>query len=89
MKPSRRATRIAIANKPKKAKSRSVNISHALDADLHEQLEEFAAAQGVSKSSIVEFALRMFFERGYDSRLGRLLQRVGLVQRRKPPAVRP
>jgi Ribbon-helix-helix protein, copG family len=74
--------------KPKQAISRSVKISHTLDPDLHEQLEEFAAAKRISKSSIIEDALRIFFERGYDSRLGRLLQRGGLVKPRKP-AVEP
>ena len=88
MKP-RKAPRIAAANKPKQAISRSVKISHALDVDLHEQLEEFASTERVSKSAVIEFALRRFFERGYDRRLGRLLHRGGFRQRRTPPAVRP
>ncbi len=88
MEPSRRVSRAANAQEPRRWTRRSAQVSHTLDPDLNEHLEDFASSERISKNSIIEFALRVFFERGYDSRLGRLLQRGGIGPHRKPP-VRP
>lgn len=63
-------------------------VSHTLDPHLAGHLEEFAFRQRLSESSVIEFALRIFFRKGDDERLGRLMRRSGAGRRRKTIAKR-
>lgn len=58
-------------------------VSHTLDVDLADRLEEFAFRQRFSESAVIEFALRRFFEGGADDELGGVLRQSGAGRRRK------
>jgi hypothetical protein len=60
-------------------------ISHTLEVDLAERLEQFAFMQRISESSVIEFAVRQFFRKGNDTQLGSLLRRNGAGRRRLKP----
>lgn len=64
-------------------------VSHTLDSGLAERLEEFAFMQRISESSVIEFALRLFFRKGDDTHLGGLLRRNGAGRRRRRAAHTP
>lgn len=58
-------------------------VSHTLDVDLADRLEEFAFRQRFSESAVIEFALQRFFEMGDDDKLGGVLRDSGAGRRRK------
>ena len=58
-------------------------VSHTLDVDLADHLEEFAFRQRFSESAVIEFALRRFFESGADEELGGILRESGAGRRRR------
>lgn len=58
-------------------------VSHTLDVELADRLEEFAFRQRFSASAVIEFALRRFFEGGSDDELGGVLRESGAGRRRK------
>ena len=68
---------------PSSGISSIAKVSHTLDAALAERLEEFAFRLRISESSVIEFALRQFFSRGDDRRLGAQLLRSGAARRRR------
>jgi hypothetical protein len=64
-------------------RSKYSTISHTLPIDLVDHLRTFAHYQRVSASSVMEFALRNFFGKRDDAKLGAALRRQGAGPRRK------
>jgi hypothetical protein len=58
-------------------------VSHTLHASLSERLKTLAFYQGVSESAVIEHALREFFTKGSDAKLGTLLRNQGFGRRRR------
>jgi hypothetical protein len=57
--------------------------SHSLSAKLAKKLRGLAFAQRTSESSIIECALWLFFEKGHDTRILRLMEKAGIEPRRR------
>ena len=79
------APRPAVGLAPAAANTHSnySTISHTLPIDLVDHLRAFAHYQRVSASSVMEFALRNFFHKRDDARLGAAMRRGGAGPRRK------
>jgi hypothetical protein len=57
--------------------------SHSLSAKLAKKLRGLAFAQRTSESSVIECALWLFFEKGHDTRILRLMEKAGIEPRRR------
>lgn len=79
--------RRAKSDVPRPSVPRFIKISHTLEVVLAEHLEEFAFRQRISESSVIEFALRLFFGKRGDEKLGKSLRLNRAGRRRKSNAV--
>ena len=62
---------------------KSHKLSLNVSPEIGQRLRHLAFEQRVSESSIVEIALRLFFQRGPDQALGEMLREQGASLRRK------
>lgn len=66
-----------------KAGAMSVRSSHSLSTRLAKRLRKLAYEQKTSESSIIECALWLFFEKGSDVNVLRLMSRAEIAPRRR------
>src|SRR5579859_181540 len=67
----------------RKAKTEFIRSSHSLSTRLAKRLRKLAYEQKTSESSIIECALWLFFEKGSDVNVLRLMNRADIEPRRR------
>lgn len=60
-----------------------VRLSHSMSSLLAKRLRKLAYEQNTSESSIIECALWLFFEKGSDANVLRLMDRADIAPRRR------
>jgi len=60
-----------------------VRLSHSMSSSLAKRLRKLAFEQNTSESSIIECALWLFFEKGSDADVLRLMDRADIAPRRR------
>src|ERR1022692_556618 len=72
-------------NGAKQSDAAFVRSSHSLSTRLADRLRALAYDQRTSESSIIECALWLFFEKGSDINVLRLMRNAGIEPRRRRP----
>jgi len=83
--PSRIRSIAVPVNGAKRSVTAFIRSSHSLSTRLADRLRTLAYDQRTSESSIIECALWLFFEKGSDTNVLRLMRNAGIEPRRRRP----